>query len=253
MEKAPALLKLEGVSKRFGALVVLTDISMSVAKGELRAVIGPNGAGKTTLFNLISGFFPASEGRIVFDDTEINGITPEQLARRGIIRTFQITEVFPTLSVFENYRIAVEAALGLSGSTRLTRQKASAVARKVDELLALTGQADKAYRIAGELAHGDQRVVEVGLTLAREPELLLLDEPTAGMGDEETERMVRLIRSLHHERGVTMLFIEHDMDIIFGVADRITVLNNGVMLADGTPAEIGSNEQVQRAYLGGER
>lgn len=226
---------------------------MNVRKGELRAVIGPNGAGKTTLFNLVSGLFAPTSGEIVFDGETTKAKTPNRLVHDGIIRTFQITEIFSSLTVYENYQIGVEAALGLNGRVRLGSRAAKMVETKVDELLEITAQKDKAYRVAGELAHGDQRVVEVGITLARTPKLLLLDEPTAGMGDEETERMVNLIRELHVSQGMTMLFIEHDMDIIFGVADRITVLNNGALLADGTPEEIGANEAVQRAYLGAER
>ena len=245
-----SLLELNGVSRRFGALQALTEIDLAVEQGELRAVIGPNGAGKTTLFNLVSGFFPPSTGRIVFDGREITGLRPARLVARGIIRTFQITEIFPDLTVYENLRVAVEAAMGLTFRPFLGAAGRREVARRVEELLAAVHLEEKADRVASELAHGDQRIVEMGITLSREPRLLLLDEPTAGMGEEETEHMVGIIRRLNRERGITMLFIEHDMDIIFGVADRITVLDNGTMLAEGTAEQIAANEAVQAAYLG---
>ncbi len=245
-----SLLELRRVSRSFGALRALSEVNLVVEQGELRAVIGPNGAGKTTLFNLISGFFPPTTGRILFDGSEITGLRPARLVERGIIRTFQITEIFPDLTVYENLRLAVEAAMGLTFRPFLGASGRSQVAHRTEELLEAVHLADKADRVASELAHGDQRIVEMGITLSREPRLLLLDEPTAGMGEEETEHMVGIIRRLNRERGITMLFIEHDMDIIFGVADRITVLDNGTLLAEGTAEEIAGNEAVQAAYLG---
>ncbi|MGH8230039.1 MAG: ABC transporter ATP-binding protein [Steroidobacteraceae bacterium] len=245
-----SLLALESVSRRFGAIEALSEVSLSVEQGELRAVIGPNGAGKTTLFNLISGFFPPSDGRIRFDGADVAGIPPARLVARGIVRTFQITEIFLDLSVYENLRVAVETAMGLTHRPFIGRALRREVENRVGELLEVMRLTEKADRVAGELAHGDQRVVEMGITLTRDPKLLLLDEPTAGMGEEETAHMVGIIRRLHDERGITMLFIEHDMSIIFGVADRITVLDNGRLMAEGTAAEIAANERVQAAYLG---
>jgi len=245
-----SLLELHGVSRRFGALEALSDIDLAVAEGELRAVIGPNGAGKTTLFNLVSGLLPPSSGRIIFDGREITGVRPAQLVTRGIVRTFQITQIFPDLTVFENLRLAVEAAMGLTFRPFLGAAGRREVTRRAEDLLEAVHLSDKADRVASELAHGDQRIVEMGITLSREPRLLLLDEPTAGMGDEETAQMVEIIRHLNRERGITMLFIEHHMEIVFGIADRITVLDNGTMLAEGTAEEVASNEAVQAAYLG---
>ncbi|AWN14544.1 ABC transporter ATP-binding protein [Salinisphaera sp. LB1] len=245
-----SLLSLQNVTRRFGSLTALSNISIEVPQGELRAVIGPNGAGKTTLFNLISGFFPPSEGEVVFDGQSVKGVSPEKLVHRGMTRTFQITEIFLDLSVYENLEIAVETAHGLNLRPWLSPARRRQVRAHIDELMQTLHLEDLAYRMAGELAHGDQRVVEIAIALAREPRLLLLDEPTAGMGDEETDRMTDLIRHLHRERGITMLFIEHDMSIIFNVADRITVLDNGHLLAEGTPAEISANADVQAAYLG---
>jgi branched-chain amino acid transport system ATP-binding protein len=245
-----SLLKLENVTRRFGALTALNDISLSVEPGELRAVIGPNGAGKTTLFNLISGFFPPSDGNILFDGRKITAVNPAALVKMGIIRTFQITEIFLDLTVYENLRVAVETAMGLNLRPWIGRALRQKVDDRVDELMEIVKITHKADRVAGEMSHGDQRVVEVGIALSRQPKLLLLDEPTAGMGDEETHHMTGLIRSLNKEQKITILFIEHDMAIVFGVADRITVLDNGTMLAEGTAAEISANPRVQSAYLG---
>ncbi|WP_026439356.1 ABC transporter ATP-binding protein [Acidocella facilis] len=245
-----SFLTLDGVGRRFGAVQALKGISLSVEKGELRAIIGPNGAGKTTLFNLISGYFPPSEGSIQFDGQPILAVSPNALVRRGIIRTFQITQVFLSLSVYENLRVAVETAMGLQLRPWISRNVRNQVEAKVEELAAITRIGPKMDRIVGEMSHGDQRVVEVGIALSRHPKLLLLDEPTAGMGDEETNHMTDLIRRLNKEQGITILFVEHDMAIVFGIADRITVLDNGTMLAEGTAREISENPRVQSAYLG---
>jgi branched-chain amino acid transport system ATP-binding protein len=245
-----SLLVLENVTRRFGALTALNNISLSVEPGELRAVIGPNGAGKTTLFNLISGFFPPSDGRILFEGQKISAVNPASLVKRGIIRTFQITEIFLDLTVFENIRTAVEVAMGIQMRPFVGPATRAKVQARVEELMNIVNITGKADRVAGELSHGDQRVVEVGIALSRHPKLLLLDEPTAGMGDEETNHMTDLIRVLNKEQKITILFIEHDMNIVFGVADRITVLDNGTMLAEGNAREIADNPRVQSAYLG---
>ncbi|HML80402.1 MAG TPA: ABC transporter ATP-binding protein [Thiomonas arsenitoxydans] len=245
-----SLLQLHNVSRRFGALKALTDISIDVQLGELRAVIGPNGAGKTTLFNLISGFFPPSEGQITFDGRPIQTVNPGELVKRGIIRTFQITEIFRSLTVYENLRIAVEVAQGVNLRPWMGRALRKRIDDQVDELMHLVKISGKADRVTGEMSHGDQRVVEVGIALARRPKLLLLDEPTAGMGDEETHHMTALIRDLNKNQGIATLFVEHDMEIVFGIADRITVLDNGTLLAEGTADEIANNARVQAAYLG---
>jgi branched-chain amino acid transport system ATP-binding protein len=245
-----SLLELQSVGRRFGALQALSDISISVDQGELRAIIGPNGAGKTTLFNLISGFFPPTEGAIIFDGSPITAVNPAALVRRGIIRTFQITEIFLSLTVVENLRAAVETAMGLNLRPWISRATRARIEARVAELMDIVQLTAKADRIAGELSHGDQRVVEIGIALSRVPKLLLLDEPTAGMGDEETHHMTALIRRLNNDQGITILFVEHDMAIVFGIADRITVLDNGRMLAEGNAAEIAANPRVQSAYLG---
>ena len=245
-----SLLTLDHVGRRFGSLQALKDISLSVNKGELRAIIGPNGAGKTTLFNLISGFFPPTEGSINFDGVPIRSVSPNALVRRGIIRTFQITQVFLSLSVYANLRVAVETAMGLQLRPWISRATRTSIEEKVEELATIIRISDKMDHIVGEMSHGDQRVVEVGIALSRRPKLLLLDEPTAGMGDEETQMMTDLIRRLNKEQGITILFVEHDMAIVFGISDRITVLDNGALLAEGTAAEVCANPRVQSAYLG---
>jgi branched-chain amino acid transport system ATP-binding protein len=245
-----SLLTLQNVSRRFGALTALNNISLAVEPGELRAVIGPNGAGKTTLFNLVSGFFPPSDGQILFEGQKITAVNPASLVKRGIIRTFQITEIFLDLTVYENIRVAVEVAMGVQMRPFIGASTRAKVQARVEELMSIVNITGKADRVAGELSHGDQRVVEVGIALSRQPKLLLLDEPTAGMGDEETNHMTSLIRTLNKDQHITMLFIEHDMNIVFGVADRITVLDNGTMLAEGNAHEIANNPRVQSAYLG---
>jgi branched-chain amino acid transport system ATP-binding protein len=243
-------LHMENVSRRFGSLKAVDDVTFDMAAGELRAVIGPNGAGKTTFFNLISGLLPPSQGRVMFDGEDITRRSVAHRVAKGIVRTFQITEVLPDLSVFDNIRVGVETARGLNARPWIGRSERIAVNARVEELIGIVNLNDKARRVVGELAHGDQRVVEVAVALSVGPRLLLLDEPTAGMGDSETEHMVDLVRRLHSDQGVSVLFIEHDMDIVFDIAQRITVLDRGRVLADGPPEQISADPQVRAAYLG---
>jgi len=245
-----SLLSVENVTRRFGSLIAVDNVSMTVEPGELRAVIGPNGAGKTTFFNLISGFLQPTSGRIEFDGADITWMLPARRVWRGIARTFQITEVFPELSVRENLRIAVEVASGYRLRPWISRAAAAEIAARIDELLAMGGIAGVAHRLVGELSHGDQCACEIMMALALKPRLLLLDEPTAGMGDQETYNTTQLIRRLHRDQSLTVVLIEHDMRVIFHLADRITVLAEGAVLAEGTPPEIAANAAVQAAYLG---
>ncbi len=245
-----SLLKVENINKKFGSLVAVNDVSMTVEPGELRAVIGPNGAGKTTFFNMISGFLTQTSGRIVFDGEDISNMLPDRRVWRGISRTFQITEVFPELSVGENLRVPVEVASGRRLSPWLSRAGEAEVHDRVAELLEMGGLTDKASRLVGELSHGDQRATEIMMALALKPRLLLLDEPTAGMGDQETHDITKLISKLHKNENLTIVLIEHDMRVVFHLADRIMVLAEGTMLAEGTPKEIANSEVVQAAYLG---
>ena len=245
-----SLLRVDNVFKHFGSLIAVSDVSMTVEPGELRAVIGPNGAGKTTFFNTISGFMVPTSGRIIFDGEDITTVLPARRVWRGIARTFQITEVFPELSVRENLRIAVEVAAGYRMSPWLSQEADGEIRARVTELMDTSGLADTADRLVGELAHGDQRATEIMMALALKPRLLLLDEPTAGMGDQETYDITQLIRKLHREQKLTIVLIEHDMRVVFHLADRIMVLAEGKMLAEGTPKDIAANEAVQAAYLG---
>jgi branched-chain amino acid transport system ATP-binding protein len=249
-QPASLLLRLDGVSRHFGTLKAVDNVTFDMAPGELRAVIGPNGAGKTTFFNLISGLLPPTTGEVWFDGQNITRESVVHRVARGIVRTFQITEILPDLSVWENLRIGVETAAKLNSRPWVDRATRRALDDRVAELIRIVDLAGKEGRIVGELAHGDQRVVEVAMALSLKPRLLLLDEPTAGMGDAESEHMVGLISRLHAEQGVSILFIEHDMDMVFGIAQRITVLDQGRVLADGAPAAIAADPKVRAAYLG---
>ncbi len=244
------VLEVKNATKRFGSLVAVRDVSLAVKKGELRAVIGPNGAGKTTFFNLISGFFPPSSGQIFFEGQDVTAVTAQKRVVMGMARTFQITEIFPELSVRENVRIGAEVAAGFRLRPWLSAAEKSEIKNRVDETLSLCGLADKADRYVGELAHGHQRAAEIAMALTLKPRLLLLDEPTAGMGDQETFEITQLVGRLHRDSSFTIILIEHDMRVVFHLADVITVLDQGAQLAEGTPKEIEANVAVQAAYLG---
>lgn len=242
------LLSVEALMRYFGALGAVNGVSFAVPREERRALIGPNGAGKTTLFNMITGVLAPSAGRIVFDGDVINGLPPHAVARRGLSRSFQRNNLFPTLSVLENLRLAAASRdrgnYDLLGS--VTRQaRPLARAHEVAHDVGLAGRLDIP---AGRLSYGEQRQLEVGIALAPGPILLLLDEPTAGMSPEETHRMTRLLVGL--PRAVTLLIIEHDMDVVFSLADRITVLHYGEVLAEGTPDEVRADARVYEVYLG---
>jgi branched-chain amino acid transport system ATP-binding protein len=244
------LLALAGVTRYFGALGAVNGVSLSVEPRERRAIIGPNGAGKTTLFNLITGHLSPSAGRIVFDGRVITGLTPHRVARHGIARSFQRNNLFPRLTVHENLRLA--AAADGRGSYRLFGSidglpEPLARAREVAEAV---GLAERLGDEVARLSYGEQRQLEVGVALATRPQLLMLDEPTAGMSPEETRRMTRLLTAL--PRDVTMLIIEHDMDVVFSLADRITVLHGGEVLADGAPETVRADPRVYEVYLGTE-
>ena len=244
------LLQVESASKRFGSLVAIDDVSLTIEPGELRAIIGPNGAGKTTFFNLVSGLFAPTAGSIWFEGRDVAALAPDERVRRGMSRTFQVTEIFPELPVADNIRVAVEVASGYRLRPWLGAEARATVAARVAELLSLGGLADKSHMRAGALAHGDQRAAEIMMSLALRPRLLMLDEPTAGMGDQETYDIARLIRRLHRQEGLTIMLIEHDMRVVFNLADRIMVLAEGRVLAEGAPQEIADSERVQAAYLG---
>ncbi len=245
-----SLLEVHGVSKTFGSLVAVNNVDLTVAPGELRAIIGPNGAGKTTFFNLITGFFPPSSGQIKLDGKDITRATAVQRIGMGMARTFQITQIFPELTTRENIQIAAETALGLRLRPWVNREQRAAVAERVEESLVASRLTEQANRLVGELSHGDQRSAEIAMALALKPRILLLDEPTAGMGEQETFQVAGLIRRLHKHTGYTIMLVEHDMRVVFNLADRIMVLTEGTLLAEGTPQEISENPAVQAAYLG---
>jgi branched-chain amino acid transport system ATP-binding protein len=244
------LLQVNGASKRFGSLVAIDGVSLTIEPGELRAIIGPNGAGKTTFFSLVSGLFAPTSGAILFEGQDITSLAPQQRVQRGMARTFQITEIFPELSVADNIRVAVEIAAGYRLKPWLGAQARAAVNARVAELLGMGGLSDKREVRAGALSHGDQRAAEIMMSLALKPRLLMLDEPTAGMGDQETYDIARLIRRLHRQEKLTIMLIEHDMRVVFNLADRIMVLAEGRVLAEGAPQEIADSDKVQAAYLG---
>jgi branched-chain amino acid transport system ATP-binding protein len=225
--------------------MAVRDVSMTVSEGELRAVIGPNGAGKTTFFNMISGYFPPTSGSILLEGSDVTQVPAHLRVGMGMGRTFQITEIFPELTVFENVLTAAEVVAGQT--LHMLPNKADA---KLVNDVALVGLTAKAERLVGELSHGDQRTTEIAMALAQNPRLLLLDEPTAGMGDQETYEITALIRRLHRERNYTIILIEHDMRVVFNLADFITVLDRGSLLAEGTPKDIAASAAVQAAYLG---
>jgi branched-chain amino acid transport system ATP-binding protein len=246
---ARTVLATERLTRAFGGLVAVRDVSISLDRGELHAVIGPNGAGKSTLVNLLAGELPPTAGRIILDGEDVTRQPVHTRAHLGIARSFQRTDIFKSLSVLENVRLAAQAvtvrASGLLRSPGID-------SRSIEQGKAALARAGLLYghqRIAGTLAHGQQRQLEIAMTLASGPKVLLLDEPLAGMGPEEGERIAELLRSLAREHAV--LLIEHDMDFVFKVADRMTVLVEGAVLATGTPAEVRANAGVQNAYLGG--
>ncbi|HEY4404004.1 MAG TPA: ABC transporter ATP-binding protein [Xanthobacteraceae bacterium] len=245
-----SLLEVDNATRMFGSLLAVSGVSLKVEPGDLRAVIGPNGAGKTTFFNLISGFFPPSSGRIRFRDRDITNLPAHKRVQLGMARTFQITEIFPELTVRENLRVPVEVAAGLRLVPWLSRRRNAEIDERIAALLEQGGLTGKADRLVGELSHGDQRATEIMMALALNPSLLLLDEPTAGMGDQETHDIVQLIGKVHKEEKLTIVLIEHDMRVVFHLATRIMVLAEGSVLAEGLPTEIAANERVQAAYLG---
>lgn len=245
-----SLLNVDGVSQHFGSLVAVNNVSMAVDQGELRAVIGPNGAGKTTFFNMISGLFRPTAGHIRFDGVDITLMPPHKRVAMGMARTFQITEIFPELTVRENLRIPVELARGLRLKLWRSHELADRIEGEVIDLISLGGLSAHADRLVGELSHGDQRATEIMMSIALRPRLLLLDEPTAGMGHQETYNTAVLIRKLHKVQNLTIILIEHDMRVIFNLADRITVLAEGAVLEEGTPDQIAASDLVQTAYLG---
>ncbi len=244
------LLQTDRLTRSFGSLTAVNSVSLTVRRGELRSIIGPNGAGKTTFFRLVSGEMEPSSGRVMFKDADITGLPQHRVVRLGIAKSYQITNIFPHLSVIENVRVAVQ---GYARSFNFwSRADAlEGVRARADEILASVGLARQAARLAAHLSHGEKRHLEIGIALSSDPLLLLLDEPTAGMSPEETDETMVLIREL--AKGRTVVLVEHKMKLVMGISDRVTVLHQGAVLADGTPDEIRSNRLVQETYLGASR
>jgi branched-chain amino acid transport system ATP-binding protein len=241
---------LRGVEKSFGATKIIRGVDLAIARGERHAMIGPNGAGKTTLFNLISGRFPVSAGTIEVNGRSTAGLAPHQINRLGLSRSFQITSIFPRMSVFENIRCGLLWARGYRYAFWRLLGAEKALNEEADRMLERLGLKDRRHLPAGLLSYAEQRALEIGITVAGGADIILLDEPTSGMSHSETEQAVRLIRSV--SEGKTLLMVEHDMSVVFGLADIITVLVYGEIIASGPPAEIRANRAVQEAYLGAE-
>jgi branched-chain amino acid transport system ATP-binding protein len=241
------ILEVEGISKHFGRFVALNKVSASFQAHKLSAIIGPNGAGKSTFFNVVSGAFPPTTGRLKFKGRDITGLAQHEFARIGIAKSFQITNVFKQLSAHENVRVAVQMRYSRYQLLR-ARAEMRELSDRAAELLQRVGLAGLRDRPAADLAHGQQRALEVAMALAAEPELLLMDEPTAGMSPEETKVMMDLIVALAAER--TVILVEHKMKLVMGICERLLVLHHGEFLAEGTPADIKANADVRRVYLG---
>ena len=243
------MLRVEKVTKSFDKFLAVNGADLAVEKGQLVAVIGPNGAGKTTLFNLITGIFSPDRGRIVFKGEDISELPTHEICRRGIARSFQIANVFHRLTVFKNVQVAVFSQQ--RKSTSLFRPAQRMAVEETNRILESVGLLEKADRLAGSLSHGDHRILEIAIALGNEPQMLILDEPTAGMSPEETSSTMGLIKRLAETHGLTILFCEHDMDVVFNTAQSIMVMHYGQTIIQGKPEDVKNNMEVQEAYLGG--
>jgi branched-chain amino acid transport system ATP-binding protein len=244
------ILNLENLSRHFGGVTAVHHVTLRFGENELRSIIGPNGAGKTTLFNVITGRLPASSGKVIFRGQEITNKPSHEIVRMGISRTFQKSSIFSGLTLFENVRIAKQIRDGGSHKILSLRESLKKVKEESEAILERLGLTEKANFLASNLSHGDQRLLEIGIALAGEPRLLLLDEPTAGMSPAETEQTTRLIRQLSQE--VAVILVEHDMEVVMSISDRISVMHQGSIIAEGSRDEIQRNELVREAYLGKE-
>jgi branched-chain amino acid transport system ATP-binding protein len=248
-------LKVEGLTRRFGGLVAVNNLSFAVESHAIHGLIGPNGAGKTTVFNLISGVLACSAGRVEFDGADITGMSMNRLVRRGLVRTFQHSQLFPGFTVLRNVTIGLHvqthfSPLGGFFGSRSERSRRGELVDKARYILEFVGLAERADQLAGDLPHGHQRLLQVAIGLAPEPRLLLLDEPVAGLNHADVDRMMTLVRRLRDVMGITVILVEHNMKAVMGVCDRISVLQFGRLIAEGTAQEIAHNPAVIEAYLG---
>ena len=242
------MLRIEGIQKSFGGFMAVNGADLEVQKGEIVAVIGPNGAGKTTLFNLITGIIKPDGGRVIFKEEEITGLPAYRICKKGMSRSFQVVNIFSRLTVFENVQIAV---LSRHGKTfNLFSPSRKLLIEETSDILQSVGLTDKGRSVSGSLSHGDQKALEIAIALGGHPELLILDEPTAGLSPEETIRCIDLIKRLSADLGLTILFCEHDMELVFAIANRIMVMVRGKSIIQGLPADVRCNREVQDAYLG---
>ncbi len=246
----PAAIELKDVTKRFGATEIIRGVNLAIARGERHAIIGPNGAGKSTLYNLITARFPVSSGQILLNGASVNGLAPYQINRKGLSRSFQVTNIFARLSVFENIRCGVLYSLGYRYSFWHNVDKLDDANQRAMQILDEIGMTPRAMVPAGVLTYAEQRALEIGITIASGASIIMLDEPTAGMSNTETDQVIELIRRV--SEGRTLVMVEHDMGVVFGLADRISVLVYGQVIASGTPQEIRGNLAVREAYLGEE-
>jgi branched-chain amino acid transport system ATP-binding protein len=245
--RSAVLLEVKNLSVRFGNLHAVSDVSFNALRGHITSVIGPNGAGKSTLFNLISGAIAPSDGQVRFDGEDITGFAPHRLTRKGLWRSFQITNLFPELPVFENLRLAAQV-LEPASLLAMPLRRSQKARERADELIERFALKDKAHELAGTLSHGEQRRLEIAVALASRPKMLLLDEPTQGMSHADTEDTANLIRQLSAE--ITILLVEHDVGLVMNLSDHVVVMNQGKKLAEGTPLDVRANPAVQAAYFG---
>jgi branched-chain amino acid transport system ATP-binding protein len=242
-------LRTQKITKEFGKLRAVNEVSLEISKGDIHAIIGPNGAGKSTYFNLVTGYHRATAGKVLFKEKEITHLPAYSRCNLGITRSFQITSIYPKLTVYESVLMALlchrKITLNFFSSAKKFFKE------EVWHILEDIGLADQAHRVGDSISHGDKKRLELAVTVGTEPELLLLDEPTCGMSPEETDITMSLINKLSKERGITILFTEHDMSVVFGIAKRISVLHQGTLIADGSPQEVRNSKEVQKVYLGG--
>jgi len=249
MQKLHPIIETKRLTKDFGALRAVNEVNLEIYSGQIHSIIGPNGAGKTTLFNLLTGFISPTYGNIFLKGENINGFPPYLLSKKGVARSFQITSIFPSLSVFENIRVSVQSRKKESLNFLKHYRQLRETAQKANEILEFIGLSEKSNTIAKNLSYGEKRILDIGIALATDPEILLLDEPVSGLAAGDIEWMIKLIKKISEK--ITIVLIDHNIELVISVSDVITVLNQGSIIAQGTPDEIQRNDQVHKAYLGG--